>query len=96
MNLRGTGSGKSSEIISWLDDRPRLSVVFLCFGSNGSFQDDQVKEMTRGIEKSGHRFLWSLRRASSVTSVGLYETIMRTRRKCSLKVSWNALPKEVK
>ncbi|KAJ4705641.1 Glycosyltransferase [Melia azedarach] len=56
------GAQKKAEIMTWLDDQPESSVVFLCFGSMGSFGEDQVKEIARGLEQSGHRFLWSLRR----------------------------------
>lgn len=48
-------------IMSWLDDQPESSVVFLCFGSMGSFGEAQVKEIALGLEQSGQRFLWSLR-----------------------------------
>ncbi|KAL6329715.1 hypothetical protein AAG906_035363 [Vitis piasezkii] len=51
----------ASAIMSWLDDQPPSSVVFLCFGSIGSFGADQIKEIAYGLERSGHRFLWSLR-----------------------------------
>ncbi|XP_042477860.1 anthocyanidin 3-O-glucosyltransferase 2-like [Macadamia integrifolia] len=44
----------------WLDDQPTASVVFLCFGSMGSFNPPQVKEIAVGLERSFHRFLWSL------------------------------------
>ncbi|RVX03557.1 UDP-glycosyltransferase 71A15 [Vitis vinifera] len=47
--------------MNWLDDQPPSSVVFLCFGSNGFFPLDQVKEIAQGLECSRHRFLWSLR-----------------------------------
>ncbi|PRQ52240.1 putative flavonol 3-O-glucosyltransferase [Rosa chinensis] len=53
---------KKSDILKWLDDQLPSSVVFLCFGSRGSFGEDQVKEMACALEQSGHRFLWSLRR----------------------------------
>ncbi|XP_057971277.1 anthocyanidin 3-O-glucosyltransferase 2-like [Malania oleifera] len=53
---------KGSSIMFWLDDQPPSSVVFLCFGSMGSFSVNQVKEIALGLELSGHRFLWSLRR----------------------------------
>jgi hypothetical protein len=36
-------------------------VVFLCFGSGGSFSPAQVKEIATGLEQSEHKFLWSLR-----------------------------------
>uniref|UniRef100_A0A2N9GHA1 Uncharacterized protein n=1 Tax=Fagus sylvatica TaxID=28930 RepID=A0A2N9GHA1_FAGSY len=52
---------QGDNIMKWLDDQPPLSVVFLCFGSMGSFGADQVKEIALGLEGSGHRFLWSLR-----------------------------------
>ncbi|CAH1429218.1 unnamed protein product [Lactuca virosa] len=64
LNLEA-GAGKASsddDIITWLDTQPPSSVVFLCFGSMGSFDEVQVKEIANGLERSGHRFLWSLRR----------------------------------
>ncbi|XP_073156200.1 anthocyanidin 3-O-glucosyltransferase 2-like [Henckelia pumila] len=50
------------EILQWLDQQPDSSVVYLCFGTGGSFDSEQVKEIATGLEKSGHRFLWSLRK----------------------------------
>ncbi|XP_050383968.1 UDP-glucose flavonoid 3-O-glucosyltransferase 6-like [Argentina anserina] len=54
-------SKEKSEIMKWLDDQPPSSVVFLCFGSMGSFREEQVKEIARALEHGGFRFLWSLR-----------------------------------
>ncbi|GAB4848197.1 hypothetical protein Ancab_002864 [Ancistrocladus abbreviatus] len=54
--------GARDSIIRWLDDQPPSSVVFLCFGSMGSFTEEQVREVAKGLERSGHGFLWSLRR----------------------------------
>ncbi|XP_027331651.1 UDP-glycosyltransferase 71A15-like [Abrus precatorius] len=57
------GEGESEkEILSWLDHQPPSSVVFLCFGSMGSFPEDQVREIALALENSGARFLWSLRK----------------------------------
>ncbi|CAI9277700.1 unnamed protein product [Lactuca saligna] len=67
LNLEA-GAGKASsndDIITWLDTQPPSSVVFLCFGSMGSFDEVQLKEIANGLERSGHRFLWSLRRPPS-------------------------------
>ncbi|KAJ6300811.1 hypothetical protein OIU76_021581 [Salix suchowensis] len=58
---RDVESDKYKDIGQWLDDQPLSSVVYLCFGSLGSFGVDQVKEIACGLEQSGHRFLWSLR-----------------------------------
>ncbi|XP_055824869.1 anthocyanidin 3-O-glucosyltransferase 2-like [Solanum dulcamara] len=68
VNLKEGGHGRNSQsetenIIKWLDDRPESSVVFLCFGSMGSFDTEQIKEIAVALECSGHRFLWSLRRS---------------------------------
>lgn len=48
--------------MKWLDDQLDSSVVFLCFGSQGSFGEERVKEIAVGLEQSGVRFLWSLRK----------------------------------
>ncbi|XP_059653393.1 anthocyanidin 3-O-glucosyltransferase 2-like [Cornus florida] len=62
LNLKsGERSHQSDAIMSWLDDQPPLSVVFLCFGSMGSFGKEQLKEIADALECSGYRFLWSLR-----------------------------------
>ncbi|KAK6157058.1 hypothetical protein DH2020_011306 [Rehmannia glutinosa] len=53
---------KYNGIMAWLDEQPDSSVVFLCFGSEGCFDEIQVKEIALALEKSGHRFLWSLRK----------------------------------
>jgi len=37
-------------------------VVYLCFGSRGSFSMTQLKEIAEGLERSGHRFLWVVKR----------------------------------
>ncbi|CAI9089783.1 OLC1v1024418C1 [Oldenlandia corymbosa var. corymbosa] len=53
---------KSEALLKWLDRQPESSVVFLCFGSMGSFSEDQVKEIARALENTGCRFIWSLRK----------------------------------
>ncbi|OIT22668.1 udp-glucose flavonoid 3-o-glucosyltransferase 6 [Nicotiana attenuata] len=50
------------EIIKWLDEQTPSSVVFLCFGTSGSSNKEQVKEIANALEDSGCRFLWSLRK----------------------------------
>ncbi|XP_007041009.2 PREDICTED: anthocyanidin 3-O-glucosyltransferase 2 [Theobroma cacao] len=48
-------------IMQWLDNQPPSSVVFLCFGSMGSLSEAQLREIAVGLERSGFRFLWSIR-----------------------------------
>ncbi|KAJ9705928.1 hypothetical protein PVL29_003847 [Vitis rotundifolia] len=65
LNLHNADNQKQDgdlDVIQWLDDQPTSSVVFLCFGSGGAFHMDQIKEIAIGLENSGHRFLWTLRR----------------------------------
>jgi len=57
-----TKDNVGSDIIKWLDDQPLSSVVFLCFGSKGCFDEDQVKEIACAIENSKAHFIWSLRK----------------------------------
>ncbi|KAG7616075.1 putative UDP-glucuronosyl/UDP-glucosyltransferase, UDP-glycosyltransferase family [Arabidopsis thaliana] len=55
--------GKQLEVLRWLNEQPPKSVVFLCFGSMGGFNEEQTREIAVSLDRSGHRFLWSLRRA---------------------------------
>ncbi|KAM6578205.1 hypothetical protein CsatB_030042 [Cannabis sativa] len=52
---------QNNRIFKWLDEQPQSSVVFLCFGSVGTFDASQLREIASGLECSGHRFLWSIR-----------------------------------
>ncbi|XP_059450371.1 anthocyanidin 3-O-glucosyltransferase 2-like [Corylus avellana] len=66
INLKGEINSEANEaehekIRKWLDDQPPSSVVFLCFGSLGSFSAPQLKETALALERSGHRFIWSVR-----------------------------------
>ncbi|WVZ62188.1 hypothetical protein U9M48_011961 [Paspalum notatum var. saurae] len=56
-------AGPPHGCVRWLRDQPPASVVFLCFGSGGYFKAAQAREVARGLERSGHRFLWVLRGA---------------------------------
>ncbi|KAK4713870.1 hypothetical protein R3W88_019777 [Solanum pinnatisectum] len=76
VNFKEGGHGRNSQsetesIIKWLDDQPESSVVFLCFGSMGSFDIEQINEIAIALECSGHRFLWSLRRPPPKGQIGL-------------------------
>ncbi|XP_027122152.2 UDP-glycosyltransferase 71K1-like [Coffea arabica] len=55
------------KVMKWLDDQPPSSVIFLCFGSMGSFEPDQLAEMALALERSGYRFLWSVRLSKAYT-----------------------------
>ncbi|KAK2998316.1 hypothetical protein RJ639_023857 [Escallonia herrerae] len=42
-------------IMTWLDQQPTSSVVFLCFGSMGSLSVAQLREIALGLERTGFR-----------------------------------------
>ncbi|KAJ4831879.1 hypothetical protein Tsubulata_036858 [Turnera subulata] len=60
--LIADGGDFHHECLSWLDRQPSKSVVFMCFGSRGSFSKKQVKEIAKGLEMSGQRFLWVVKK----------------------------------
>ncbi|KZV40117.1 hypothetical protein F511_39833 [Dorcoceras hygrometricum] len=41
------------EIMKWLDFQPQSSMAFLCFGSRGTFEVPQVKEIAAALEIGG-------------------------------------------
>lgn len=55
------GGDKEHGCIRWLDAQPDKSVVFLSFGSMGTFSKKQLGEIAIGLENSGERFLWVVR-----------------------------------
>ncbi|KAI6698813.1 hypothetical protein NL676_018932 [Syzygium grande] len=77
LNLKGetkkkaNGGSQGDDIMEQLNTQPPSSVVFLCFGRVGSFDEDRVKEMACALERSAHRFLWSLRRPPSKGKIGI-------------------------
>ncbi|KAJ8752706.1 hypothetical protein K2173_007016 [Erythroxylum novogranatense] len=62
LNRGSDQSDKCRDFMEWLDQQPKSSVVFLCFGSMGCFDADQVKEIAYALEQTKNRFLWSLRK----------------------------------
>ncbi|KAG6484958.1 anthocyanidin 5,3-O-glucosyltransferase-like [Zingiber officinale] len=65
----GERKGERAACLAWLDAQPRGSVIFLCFGSMGSFSADQLNQIATGLERSGQRFLWVVRAPPSVNGV---------------------------
>ncbi|KAM0031939.1 putative flavonol 3-O-glucosyltransferase [Helianthus debilis subsp. tardiflorus] len=46
LNLDGVaGKADDTDVFRWLDNQPRASVVLLCFGSMGCFDEAQLKEI---------------------------------------------------
>ncbi|TMX00369.1 hypothetical protein EJD97_000940 [Solanum chilense] len=52
--------GKCSSL-SWLDEQPAKSVVYVSFGSRTAMSKDQIQEIGEGLLKSKQKFLWVLK-----------------------------------
>ncbi|GKB71222.1 phospholipase-like protein, partial [Tanacetum coccineum] len=44
--------------LRWLDNQPRGSVLYICFGNGGTLSSDQITELAIGLEMSDQRFIW--------------------------------------
>lgn len=50
------------ECLKWLDSQTPNSVVYICFGSLAKFNSAQLKEIAIGLEASGKKFIWVVRK----------------------------------
>ncbi|KAJ0971674.1 hypothetical protein J5N97_019633 [Dioscorea zingiberensis] len=60
---------EAHEVLSWLDLQPEGSVIYVCFGSLCHFPPAQLREIAVGLEKSGERFVWVVRREAGEDEV---------------------------
>ncbi|CAM8997127.1 unnamed protein product [Rhodiola kirilowii] len=60
------------ECLTWLDQQPNRSVVFVSFGSGGTLSQGQMNELAFGLESSGVRFLWVMRSPNDKVASGNY------------------------
>lgn len=60
--VASTVGGDEQECLSWLNDKEKDSVVYICFGSLCRLSDEQLFEIASGLEASGHQFLWVVHR----------------------------------
>ncbi|KAF7836398.1 UDP-glycosyltransferase 88F5-like [Senna tora] len=61
-NDQNRSKEEEDSCLLWLDKQPSRSVVYLCFGSRGSFTVSQLKEIADALERSEQRFLWVVKR----------------------------------
>jgi hypothetical protein len=62
-NDRPSGNMFSEDLtcLSWLDRQPPGSVVYVSFGSTGTFNSHQFDELALGLQLMGRPFLWVVR-----------------------------------
>ena len=56
MQIGSSNQVDGSDCLRWLDNQPRESVLFVCFGSGGTLSYDQMTELAIGLELSGQKF----------------------------------------
>jgi hydroquinone glucosyltransferase len=64
--------GPGSNCLTWLDNQPSGSVLFVCFGSGGTLSYDQTNELALGLEMSGQKFLWVLKNPNNESAYAAY------------------------
>ncbi|KAH7576249.1 hypothetical protein JRO89_XS01G0022600 [Xanthoceras sorbifolium] len=61
-----------SNCLTWLDDQPSRSVLFVSFGSGGTLSRAQLNELAFGLEMSQQRFIWVVRTPNDESSSAAY------------------------
>lgn len=67
-----SGDKNRPECLRWLDDQPRGSVLYVSFGSGGTLSGAQLGELAMGLEMSGQKFLWVVRRPNEELANAAY------------------------
>ena len=62
--VRNIGSNKRHKCLEWLDKESPNSVICGSFGTTTTMEDEQIKELAIGLEKSEQKFIWVLRDAN--------------------------------
>ncbi|MBA0871865.1 hypothetical protein Goshw_000842 [Gossypium schwendimanii] len=54
----GSSSDLNEQVMTWLNQCPDGSVVYVCFGSQKLLRKEQMEALANGLEKSDTRFIW--------------------------------------
>ena len=63
VEIRRTSETQRHECLEWLDKQEENSVIYVSFGSTTAMTDEQITELAKGLEQSGQKFIWVLRKA---------------------------------
>ncbi|GLT77097.1 hypothetical protein SLA2020_487140 [Shorea laevis] len=58
-------SNPNHRVLTWLDGCPDGSVVYVCFGSQKLLSREQMAALASGLEKSGTRFVWVVKKGTT-------------------------------
>lgn len=73
--VRPVESKTDDVFMTWLENQPRQSVIYVSFGSGGTLSSKQMIELACGLELSGQRFIWVVRPPSDGNASGSYLTV---------------------
>ncbi|CAM0957361.1 unnamed protein product [Alopecurus aequalis] len=65
-------SSNHSRVVTWLDQHPRGSVVYVSFGSGGTLTWRQTTELALALEMAQRRFVWVVKRPDEATASGAF------------------------
>lgn len=65
-------AGHDKEIMAWLDDQPKDSVLFIALGSGGTVTSEQLTELAWGLELSQQRFILVVRKPSDTPDAAFF------------------------
>ncbi|XP_024031516.1 UDP-glycosyltransferase 89B2 isoform X2 [Morus notabilis] len=68
----GPSSVSADSITSWLDKCDDLKVVYVCFGTQAVLSNDEMEALALGLERSGVRFVWSIKEPAEAHVEGGY------------------------
>ncbi|KAI7740489.1 hypothetical protein M8C21_022750 [Ambrosia artemisiifolia] len=72
------------DYVKWLNAKPKLSVVYVSFGSLSSLSIDQVEEIASGLVESRRPFLWVIREGGQTAKLSKIEVLKEQ----GMIVSW--------
>ncbi|XP_028803872.1 anthocyanidin 3-O-glucosyltransferase 5-like [Neltuma alba] len=61
-----------AECLTWLDEQPEHSVLFIALGSGGTLSAEQLTELAWGLELSGQRFIWVVRAPNDASATATF------------------------
>ncbi|KAF4404369.1 hypothetical protein G4B88_014825 [Cannabis sativa] len=67
-----TNTNGAEYCLSWLDKQPSRSVLYVSFGSGGTLSSDQMTELAFGLEMSGQKFIWVVRKPDNESPNAAY------------------------
>ncbi|KAL1210196.1 UDP-glycosyltransferase 74C1 [Cardamine amara subsp. amara] len=74
-------------VLSWLENKPAKSVVYVAFGTLVALSEKQMKETAMAIRQTGYNFLWSVRESErSKLPSGFIEEALE--KDCGLVAKW--------